>query len=621
MQGLNQKVARIFHQGNHYIVPGYQRDYQWNEARWQSLVSDILHAVTNGPSDPDHWLGILLTSSSTDLLHPGFSGQMDFLVIDGQQRLTTLSIWISALVHHAEEQGTPIDFDLTKMAKITVQASDHPFYEAALGNKWRDKELFAERNRPILKAYFYFRYLLWHGQNAVAESDPVKIPKLSAPNSEVPFEEQWLEGANSRRGSSLPRSAAVDTLALLTSTLHKLSIFALMHDQTADESQAVIFDTLNGKRTELEPLDHVRNSLFVRIQDLELSELYSKYWMPAETLLRDIKVQNMKAGMAFIYDYVISKGEKGKQKSISAVRGASHFAIMMKRLNPVDIPMFIQTDMVPSMLTWAVVQRVTDSVTINKITRKFPDESLQIMTNIRELSAGPANPVVLHYARGWLTGRINDRQLHDALFLIENYLVRQVLAGKASQPLRSRLMDLMGHVGDDYTYSKLVEGLTRDWVSDSTIRDMARSLKLYETTSARSIAAILRGIERYLSGFGYNAFKYGVGKGFYTIEHICPQDNKQWRDDLESWGVDLELMKNKVHTIGNLTVVTHEHNSAVGNSKFHSKQEFPTNIGAGAPMKLNLGWLAPNVREWTPAEIDARSLEMVNVVTSYWKSI
>ncbi|AOY55538.1 DUF262 domain-containing protein [Candidatus Rhodoluna planktonica] len=622
MDGQNKLVAAILNQGSHYIIPSYQRDYQWGEERWQSLVSDILHAVTNEDGDPPHWLGIFLTSQSTNVVHPGFSGQMQYLVIDGQQRLITIAIWVAALVHHSQDKGLPVEFDLKNMAKITVQESDRVYFEAVLNNLWRNTELFDHRGHPILRAYFYFRYLLWHGQTALAEDDPIPLPKIRKPNAEEKFEAQWQVAAESKSGLKVPRGAEANSIELLTSTLFRLSVFSLIHNPATDETQAVIFDTLNGKHQELEPLDHVRNSLFVRINNLEAQDIYKEFWYPAETELRSIALKNMKAGKAFIYDYVISKGEKKHQKNINATRGASHFATMIKGKKDSEIPNFIEHDLVPAMLTWQVVVRAQDQVKINGLAVKFPDEILQLMSNIRDLSQGPANPVVLHYASGFVTGKVTAPTLASILFLLENFLVRQILGGRPMQPLRSRLMDVMGAVGGDYSLERLQEILSKaDWVQNRELIEIATTQRIYDKATAKALGAIFRGIERQLSGKGSMNFKIAKGEGNYSIEHIYPRINSKWLGDLETWGCLEEEMDRRRHVIGNLTVVTNSHNSAVGNKSFADKRNYPTVSGNAAPLSLNASWQGHDITSWTPKLIDDRSLLLIQAATNYWKTI
>ena len=511
MDGTNKRIAEILHQGNHYVVPSYQRNYQWSEERWQSLVSDILVAATSADNAAPHWLGILLLSQSTDVIHPGFDGRIDYEVIDGQQRLTTIALWVAALVHHSQENGQPIEYNLDQISKISVQESDKPAFAIALSNKWRENQNFGEQEHQIIRAYSYFRFLIWLGQEAIAEEDPIKFPKFKKPNSEIKFEDQWLAHISSKNGSSIPRGAPVDVLDLLRSTLTKVSIFSLIHNPVIDETQAIVFDTLNGKRQELEPLDHVRNSLFVRIENLEAKDIYRRNWYPAETALRAVSIKNMKPGKAFIYDYVISKGEKKRQKNINANRGASHFATMTKRiLSTTPLTDFIKKDLVPAMLTWQVVVRAEDKFMLDGVQVRFSTEALEHMTNIRDLSVGPANPVVLHYATGYALGKITNDELISRLFLLENFLVRQILGGRAMSPLRARLMDLMGAIDGDYSIEKLRKCLfAADWVSDAELLKDVTTHSLYESGTPKSIGAIFRGVERQLSGPGFMKFVIG----------------------------------------------------------------------------------------------------------------
>jgi hypothetical protein len=464
--------------------------------------------------------------------------------------------------------------------------------------------------------------LLWLGQAAISEEDPVKFPEFKNPNAELSFEEQWKQFTESKKGKSIPRGSAVNVDDLLRGTLVRLSIYSLIHNPVTDESQAVIFDTLNGKHQELEPLDHVRNSLFVRIENLEATNLYREFWYPAETALRKVTLKNMKPGKAFIYDYVISKGEKKRQKNINATRGYSHFATMIKGIKDPEIPEFIKNDLVPAMLTWQVVVRAEDKVFFNGVDRQFPAEALQHMTNIRDLSVGPANPVVLHYATGFVTGKIVENKFIQALFLLENFIVRQILGGRAMSPLRARLMDIMGNVDGSFDVEKLSAALhSSDWVSDADLAKQVAEEELYLSATPKALGAIFRGIERSLSGPGAMRFVIGKDTGNYSIEHIYPQKNTLWLPDLEIWGCDSSIIEKRKHTLGNLTVATKEHNSSVGNKTFTEKKNYPTVQGAVAPLSVNSDWLDPSITQWTPALIETRSIQLLAAALNYWKTV
>lgn len=622
MEGTSKNIAEILHPGSHYLIPGYQRNYQWKENRWQGLISDILEAATRPKEAPSHWLGVFLISQATNTIQPGWTGQMEYLVIDGQQRLTTIAIWVAAITHHAKDSGLDLQYDLSKIAKISVQESDRVAFEIVLQDKWRENQNWNLLEHQILRAYSYFRFVLWLGQEAVALEDAVKLPGLKKLHSETPFEDQWSLAVGSSKGKEVPRGASVDSKALLESTLFKVSLFSLIHNPAVDESQAVVFDTLNGSRQELEPLDHVRNSLFIRIDDIEAQNLYKHHWYPAETSLRAVPLKNMKPGKAFIYDYVISKGEKKRQKSINASRGASHFATMVRGKKDIELAEYVEKDLVPAMKTWQVVVRTQNSVVLNGNPTDFSQEALRLMSSIRDLSVGPANPVVLHYATSYVVGKITDSQLCEGLFLVENFLVRQILGGRPMSPLRARLMDLMGSIDGSLSIDKLRTELgASDWVENAELMAGISNKSIYESATPKALGAIFRGIERHLSGLGSMQFTIGTAKGQYSIEHIYPQKGSKWAEDLKAWGTDQNEMEKRRHVFGNLTVVTNEHNSAVGNKTFHEKSVFPTTHGNAAPLSLNNDWLNPQITRWTPKQIDDRSIFLINAVISHWKTI
>jgi hypothetical protein len=259
---------------------------------------------------------------------------------------------------------------------------------------------------------------------------------------------------------------------------------------------------------------------------------------------------------------------------------------------------------------------------LDGVQMSFSKEALQHMTNIRDLSVGPANPVVLHYVKGLALGRLTDVELTARLFLLENFLVRQILGGRAMSPLRARLMDLMGAIDEDYSIEKLRSSLfASDWVTDAELLKEVTTHSLYESGTPKSIGAIFRGIERQLSGAGYMQFVIGNSDGTYSIEHIYPQKNSKWLEDLKVWSADPNEMDKRVHALGNLTVVTKGHNSSVGNKTFHDKQSYPTVEGHAAPLGVNKDWLSSDCEQWTPAAIDKRSIKLLNAALNYWVDI
>ena len=120
-----------------------------------------------------------------------------------------------------------------------------------------------------------------------------------------------------------------------------------------------------------------------------------------------------------------------------------------------------------------------------------------------------------------------------------------------------------------------------------------------------------------MSGSGANKFR--VAKNEYTIEHIYPRKSGKWENDLSNWKSDTKKMAHFLDTFGNLTVVTQEHNSKVGNKPLADKQRFPTIIGSSAPLRLHEDWM--NAKQWTESEIQARSLSLLHFAFKRWPDL
>jgi len=616
MQSLSQKVQQVLGSSSVYSVPPYQRQYKWKPDLWQALVHDVAVMQNVSESEPAHWLGILLLTPDENVRFPDDDSLARFSVIDGQQRLVTLVIWLSALYWHAKDNKQEISFDIHKISKLNPQKVDQAPLKIVLDNKWLDRSAEPFRGSTVLQAYMYFRFVLWLGEDALMEEQAINLPKFSQSDDNSSINDIWNKYLNSRRGKGLHRSAKVDVQKLIDSSRRNLKVFTLIHEPLLDEPQAIIFDTLNGNRVQLEALDHVRNSVFVRLEPQLATNIFDKHWEPAEHVLRDL-TQDRKPGVNFLYDYVISKGEKKKQGTINKNKGAAHFMRMTKNLKDQELANFIVEDLVPAMRIWPVVVRLRDTVEIDGTQVKIREEILELISTIRELSAGPANPLVLLYLGAHLKGALSFNETIARLSLIENYLIRLIVSDEPLSPLRSKMMDICGTIDEKLDEASLQKALLDNgWASDERIRTNFELCNMYEKGPS-ALGAIFRGIEIELSGSGANKFK--VAKNFYTIEHIYPQKHSKWKNDLKRWKTNEEKMKPYIHTFGNLTVVTAKHNAAVGNKTLKDKQKYPKVLGNSAPLRIHSLW--EDAGRWTEEDIQKRSVKLLNKILSRWSEI
>lgn len=608
---MTQTIKNVLTTGAIYSIPPYQRHYEWGPELWHNLIHDVLIAGTNQDSEPAHWLGILLLSQDESARFPDDDSRTTYSVIDGQQRLVTLLIWLSALVHHAEDTKEQITFKLDSLCKLIPQKADQAALDVAMKKLWLEKKYQPLHESRVLQAYHYFRFALWLGEDALLDEQPIKVPKFKL---EGPMVEYWTKYISSSRGRDLVRGNPVRVKELIEATRSRLSIHTLIHEPRIDEPQAVIFDTLNGHRFPLEPLDHVRNSLFVRLNTDISEKIYDDYWEKAEQGLLTTSIAMQKPGVNFLYDYVISKGERKRQGTINKNKGAVHFNRMTRHLKDEKLAEFIKSDLTVAMAIWPVVLSKKNSVNIQGVEVGFASSTLELISSIRELSAGPFNPLILHYLVAYYNGVIESKELDSNISLIENYLVRQLLTLSPLSPLRSKVMEVAGNLEGRVDEVSLKEALNKTWIHDNEILDGIEKRTYYDELGPRALGAIFRGIEIQLSGSGANKFR--VSKDEYTIEHIYPRKAGRWEDNLVNWKSSPKKVAPYVDTLGNLTVVTQQHNSKVGNNQLKQKQEFPTVIGASAPLRLHEDWLA--AKKWTEEEIQQRTLRLIGYALKRW---
>ena len=616
MQSRNQTIKELLSSTNVYSIPPYQRQYQWKSELWQSLINDVLKVQTSNEDSPPHWLGILLLSSEDEVMFPGNDSTNNYSVIDGQQRLVTLIIWLSALYYHAKDNNEEISFDIKDICKLSTQEVDKKPLEVVLENKWLDPRYSIYSETQILRAYNYFRFVLWLGEDALLEEQPVKIPRFMIPEPGEPIEDSWIKFLNSSSGSDLIKGKTVITNDLIKATRNRLKIITLIHEPKIDEPQAIVFDTLNGNRTPLEPLDHVRNSIFVRLGKEEAAKIYDKYWIPSENTLRSIKLSRQNPGINFLYDYVISKGEKKRQGTINKSKGANHFNWMTRYMKGTDFTEFIKNDVSVAMVCWPVAIGQKKEIIINGVESEIDEDVFESILTIKELTSGPANPLILNYLIAFINGKITKKDLLEFLLIIENYIVRQVLSNTPLSPLRSKIMELCASIEGKYDHQSLRNAMKKTgWISDSTILNGLDERKIYEEASPVAIGAIFRGIEEEMSGSGSNKFR--VAKKLYTIEHIFPKKHQKWEKDMAKWKTNYNRVSKYIDTIGNLTVVTQKHNSTVGNKTLGEKQTFPNIFGNAAPLRIHEDWL--EAKQWTEVEIKKRSQKLIKIALRHWK--
>ena len=243
MQVQQIAISKFLKSANSLIIPVYQRDYAWKVENCRKLWQDILELKTIGRTS--HFLGTLVTINS------GFG---NYLVIDGQQRLTTISIFILALKNVLKK----------KVEKIEEEV----------------------RLEKVLEGYLI-------DEESLSQETRIKLKPNKSDN--IYFQEIFNENLDTSLDSNIILNFLyfVDILAKETDlvsifqTFQRLEIVSINLIQNQDDPQ-LIFESLNSTGVDLTDGDLIRNYILMDLEASFQEKLYLDYWLKIENLSGDI---------------------------------------------------------------------------------------------------------------------------------------------------------------------------------------------------------------------------------------------------------------------------------------------------------------------------------------------
>jgi uncharacterized protein with ParB-like and HNH nuclease domain len=636
-----------------YVIPPYQRGYQWKQDQWQTLVQDIVSKATSSSVEKQHWIGIIITSLSEEQTPQRSYKHKYYDLIDGQQRVMTLRVWLQAVIDHAKDNKLPlIEQDNLQFAEIICQEADkQDFKEILVKGVWRSRwRNYKSDESSLMQCYTYFRWILWLGEDAFIESEPDPLPKRSKSESEnsLTIEEQW-EKALERRSSTdddtensdsqyqTSRSGQINCDSLIKATVNSLSLIELERQEALDEDPAEIFEALNGKRTPLEQFDHVRNYIFTGIKNSQAKkDLYDEEWKHHEVALDLAKLPGRGSSPAetFLYDYLISIGETRYQKSFSKTKTAGHFSRYVKNRTDRDLEAIAKNSLLPNLRSWIAVNKKGESFQVKNKIWQLEIEAKRSLHMMDALSSGPVVPLLIKLVTRHFNGDITAESLHRQMFYIESFLGRKVLRRLALSPLRSEMMNFVGKLSPNFSEDELKNELaaispTDDEIKEVLIAKTVNKVLKYEELAflahpkglrSKQLLAIFQAIETERGDVLRTNLLESTATEAFSIEHIYPQEPENWRTELRLWAVGQSFMDNRLHTIGNLGVIPKRLNSQLSNLSFHEKTEICRSPQSRFPkLKVNEYWIRDTQKKWLPEDIDRRAEQLINHALKYWK--
>jgi len=557
MKAVEANLLAFLRKSPQFVIPIYQRTYSWSEKECRQLWDDILRTGRNDAVSA-HFVGSIV------YVEKGLysvSGQSPLLVIDGQQRLTTLTLLIEALARILGESEPLEGFSARKMRNY------HLVNPEETGEK-HYKLVLSQTDKASL----------------IALLDQRPKPKDHSIRVEANFE-FFRERIAEVKGE----------LPALCTGLAKLMIVDISLNRDQDNPQ-LIFESLNSTGRELSQADLIRNFILMGLESQLQTTLYEQYWRPME-------VDFGQEGYATHFDSFMRHYLTVKTGEIPNVREVYEA--------------FKQYARSPKVAVAGVEVLVAD---IRAFARYYcamslgsePDADLNAgFHDIRELKVDVAFPFLLELYADYAAQVLAKAELLQGARWVESYVFRRAVCGIPTNSMNKTFATFARALKKD-RYLESIQAhflLLPSYRRFPTDDEFQHELQLKDLYNFRSRSYWLRRMENHDR-------KERVLVDEYTIEHILPQTENlsaQWKTDLgPEWG---RIQKIWLHTLGNLTLTGY--NPELSDRSFIEKRDMKGGF-AESPLRMNQG-LAKRDR-WTEDAIRARAGTLAARAVGVWSA-
>ena len=559
MKGDAQPLIKFFDGSDkRFIIPLYQRNYDWKEENCEQLFQDLLKM--HHSDRKSHFFGSIVSNIQ--------SGTEDRFIIDGQQRITTVSLMLIAMVN-AYKAGD-------------IQATDSKLVDKIFKRYLVDEYQEDERKvklKPIKKDMDAFDSLLYK-------------PK-----------DQYIKGSNVTRNyeffyDKITKSGL--TMDELFETIKKLEVINIKLDE--DDDPQLIFESLNSTGLDLSEADKIRNYLLMSLAPAEQDDLYTRYWNPIEESTKYDP-------SSFVRDYLTMK--QGKIGRIDKIYFIFKEYAENERTS--------RAELLEEMHHYAKIYSQIDNANmgVDKINRK--------LNQVRTLDSTVAYPFYMAFFDYAEKNGLSDEEKYRVLDIVESYWARRIICNLPSNALNKVFATLHRDVinnmnkaveGTNPTYTDVLiylllkKGRSSVFPKDDEVKEDFATRQVYKMpTNLRMF--ILERMENRDSKECHDVVKQLTEKTV-SIEHIMPQTlSDKWKDALgEEWE---RIHQQYLHTMANLTLTGY--NSQYSNLTFIEKRDMEKGFNDSA---FRLNNYVKSCNQWTEAEMKQRQHDLLEVFMRLW---
>ena len=479
MQAKETKLQELIEGTKQYVVPLFQREYTWNTKEWKILWEDILE-LSKDKNPKNHFIGSIVSMPTVSVPE----GVAKYMLIDGQQRLTTIFVILILLRDKStdEEFSAEINelFVINKFKKgidkykllPTQTNKDRETYQKLIDNESVDN------NNQIIKAYQFF-------ERKLRQSD-------------ISFEK------------------------IKKTITTNFSVVSIVLDP--DDNPYLVFESLNAKGRPLSPADLIRNYFFMRIHSDKQNDIYLKYWKPMQDMLGE-KLTD------FIRHFLM------RSTTTQIKQGNDVYYTLKDKVSQENV-----TDYLLELLRFSNYYNklINPENEANILIRKY-------LLRLNRIEVTTAYPLLLNFYDKYSKSELSEEKFVEIFQILENFLIRRFVCNIPTNQL-NKIFPSIYPALTSKSPDNLISGFknilqTKGYPKDEEFKMRLKDGKLYGGGDRiRKTKLILESIEE---SFNHKEI---ISFDKVTIEHIMPQTlDEEWQKELgENWQLVYEIYKHNI---------------------------------------------------------------------------
>ena len=585
----------------YYTIPKYQREYTWSYREWEALYDDI------SENNDEYFIGSIICIPLGDAINPYLE------VIDGQQRLTTISLFLTAIYTRLKERKSELsedDEDVLPSMRKSLKSKNSP-------NEMKLVPQVQNYNKDD------FDFLM----------NTVGLRAATAPKHPYYAMRKIARCYNyflNRIDKEMENMEGSDAVDFLLGKFNKVKQAMLVKIEVSSHSDAyVLFESLNNRGTPLTAIDLMKNLIMARAEsnNLTIDDCFNRWQLLLGNLSDDYGIQER-----FFRQYYnafkhrlnepFQSDNDRKKDPLGVVATRSNLLNIFESLINKNLPSFLEDILrCGQIYSWLILQ---DAETPYH----------KALEDLDHIQGAPSYLLLMYLMRNQFALAITEEQINNLIRLLAKYFVRRNITDYPNTRDLTRIfMDIISKIEEAHATGNDALNIIVDTLSSpsncASDEQFKRSLEgdVYKDNVGATRYILCKLAESAMTQETWTDLWRRTDKKVFvwTIEHIFPEGEnipQCWVDMIAGGDRDLakKYLEEYTHKIGNLTITGY--NSTLGNKSFEEKRDRKSKDGLryiGYKNGLDINREIANKESWSIEDIKARTAALVGILMSVYK--